>query len=80
MNKKEIADLLELEVRTLYNWEKSRPKLYEFIRNSLNINKEQYSKEKELLNIFENLTEIEQEFYLAEMKAKVLKRKLKENE
>lgn len=78
MNKKEIADLLDLEVRTLYNWEKTRPKLYEFIYNSLNIDKEEYSKTKELLNIFESLTDIEKEFYMAEMKAKVLKRKINE--
>ena len=31
MNKKKIAETLEIELRTLYNWEKTRPKLYEFI-------------------------------------------------
>lgn len=80
MNKKEIADLLDIEIRTLYNWEKKRPKLYDFIINSLNIEKENFSKRKELLKIFENLTELEQEFYLAEMKAKVLKRQLEQKQ
>ena len=28
MDKKEIANLLEIELRTLYNWEKSRQNLY----------------------------------------------------
>ena len=31
IDKKEIANALEIELRTLYNWEKKRPKLYNFI-------------------------------------------------
>ncbi|MEF3849568.1 TetR/AcrR family transcriptional regulator [Campylobacter jejuni] len=80
MNKKEISEILNIEIRTLYNWEKTRPKLYNFIIENLNLNKEKFSKMKDLIETYENLTEIEKEFYLTEMKARILKRKLKENE
>ncbi|EBD1779193.1 TetR/AcrR family transcriptional regulator [Campylobacter jejuni] len=80
MNKKEISEILNIEIRTLYNWEKTRPKLYNFIFENLNLNKEKFSKMKDLIETYENLTEIEKEFYLTEMKARILKRKLKENE
>lgn len=35
MDKKEIANFLELEIRMLYNWEKTRPKLYNFLIENL---------------------------------------------
>ena len=44
MEKKEIANLLEIELRTLYNWEKSRPKLYNFIMENINSTQENTSR------------------------------------
>ncbi|EAI4440750.1 TetR/AcrR family transcriptional regulator [Campylobacter lari] len=80
MNKKEISEKLDIEIRTLYNWEKTRPKLYNFIVNSINKENERNSKLEELQKLYENLTDLEKEYYLSEMKTKILKRKLKENE
>lgn len=80
INKKEISEKIDIEIRTLYNWEKTRPKLYNFIVKSINKENEKNTKLKELQELYENLTELEKEYYISEMKTKILKRKLKENE
>ena len=76
MEKKEIANLLEIELRTLYNWEKSRPKLYNFIIENINNRYENTSKIEELRKYFEKLSEIEQEYYLSSLKVKVLEKEI----
>ena len=57
MEKKEIANLLEIELRTLYNWEKNRPTLYKFIVENIDKSIEKNSKFDELKEYFEKLTE-----------------------
>lgn len=76
MEKKEIANLLEIELRTLYNWEKSRPKLYNFIIENIDKQQETTSKINELEKYFEKLSEIEQEYYLSSLKVKVLEKEI----
>ena len=76
MEKKEIASLLEIELRTLYNWEKNRPTLYKFIIENIDKSVEKNSKFDELKEYFEKLTEKEQEFYLSNIKITVLKKEL----
>lgn len=76
MEKKEIASLLEIELRTLYNWEKNRPALYKFIIENIDKSVEKNSKFDELKEYFEKLTEKEQEFYLSNIKITVLKKEL----
>ena len=76
MEKKEIANLLEIELRTLYNWEKSRPKLYNFIMENINSKQENTSKIDELKKYFEKLSDIEQEYYLSSLKVKVLEKEI----
>ena len=76
MEKKEIANLLEIELRTLYNWEKSRPKLYNFIMENINSTQENTSKIDELKNYFEKLSDIEQEYFLSSLKVKVLEKEI----
>lgn len=76
MEKKEIANLLEIELRTLYNWEKNRPTLYKFIVENIDKSIEKNSKFNELKEYFEKLTEKEQEFYLSNIKITVLKKEL----
>lgn len=76
MNKKKIAETLEIELRTLYNWEKTRPKLYEFIIKAFeNKNIENENNEK-MIEIFSKLSEKEKEFYITDMKARILKKEL----
>ena len=76
MEKKEIANLLDIELRTLYNWEKSRPKLYNFIMENINSTQENTSKIDELKNYFEKLSDIEQEYFLSSLKVKVLEKEI----
>ena len=76
MEKKEIANLLEIELRTLYNWEKSRPKLYNFIMENIDKQQETTSRINELEKYFEKLSEIEQEYYLSSLKVKVLEKEI----
>lgn len=78
MEKKEIANLLEIELRTLYNWEKNRPTLYKFIVENIDKSVEKNSKFDELKEYFEKLTEKEQEFYLSNIKITVLKKELEQ--
>lgn len=78
MEKKEIANLLEIELRTLYNWEKNRPTLYKFIVENIDKSIEKNSKFDELKEYFEKLTEKEQEFYLSNIKITVLKKELEQ--
>ena len=79
IDKKEIANALEIELRTLYNWEKKRPKLYNFIIENFYKENEKTSKSDELKKYFLKLSEQEQEYFLAKIKIKVLEKEL-ENE
>ena len=76
IDKKEIANALEIELRTLYNWEKKRPKLYNFIIENFYKENEKISKFDELKKYFLKLTEQEQEYFLAKIKIKVLEKEL----
>lgn len=76
MNKKEIAKILEIELRTLYNWEKTRPKLYKFIIKAFEKENIENENNSEILEIFSKLNEKEKEFYLLEMKARILKKEI----
>lgn len=69
---KKISQKLKIGLSTLYQWEKTRPELYEFIVNNSVI-----QKESEIEKIYNQLTEEEKEMYLSEMKAIVIRRKLK---
>lgn len=76
MNKKEIAKILEIEIRTLYNWEKTRPKLYKFIIKAFEKENIENENNSEILEIFSKLNEKEKEFYLLDMKARILKKEI----
>jgi SNF7 family protein len=80
IDKKEIANTLEIELRTLYNWEKKRPKLYNFIIENFYKENEKASKSDELKKYFLKLSEQEQEYFLAKIKIKVLEKELKNDE
>ena len=82
MNKSEIARKLNINIRTLHNWEKNRKELYQFIiqcyeNKSNNENISITQKEKELLDSFRKLDKEEQDLYYHEIKARALRKKLK---
>ena len=59
MTKRDIAGYLEIDVKTLYNWEKNKPNLYETVMKGLafdeivDASKQSYEKAKEIKEKFE---------------------------
>lgn len=76
IDKKEIAEYLEINIRTLYNWEKNRPKLYKFIVDNFYKNNEKISNFDELKKYFSMLNEMEQEYFLSKIKIKVIEKEI----
>lgn len=83
MNNKEFCEKLNISEPTLYNWKRDKPFLYkivmEYKNNNLDKNKN-LSEIDELLKYFNDLSILEKEYYLSEIKAKVLKRKIENKE
>ncbi|MDD0846328.1 hypothetical protein PTQ33_04225 [Campylobacter sp. 50012-21] len=76
MNIKEFCNFLNISEPTIYNWRADKPNLYKIVM--------EYKKEKidnadnlsEMLKYFNKLSEKEKEFYLADIKARILKKEL----
>lgn len=80
MNNKELAKFLDISEQAFYKWKENRPNLYKIalfykdsINNSLDSKDE---KTKLLLSYFENLNEKEKEYYLQDMKTRILKKEI----
>ena len=79
MNIKEFCNFLNISEPTIYNWRADKPNLYKIVM--------EYKKEKidnadnlsEILKYFNKLSEKEKEFYLADIKARILKKELEWN-
>lgn len=77
MDKKEIAKIIKKDIKTLYNWEKQNPTLYKIVNDYLS-EKTKDPQETELLELFQKLNEKEKEYYIADMKLRVLKKELEQ--
>lgn len=59
MTKRDIAGFLDIDTKTLYNWEKYKPNLYKTVMKGLaydeivKLNEETYKKAKEMSEKFE---------------------------
>ena len=77
MTIRELCKYINITTPTLYNWKQEKPNLYKIIEN---FNKQEQNmlnkKHKELINIFDKLTEKEQEYYLADMKTRILQKEI----
>jgi len=71
----QIAKLLNITRTTLHNWKTEKPYLYKIVMQHF---KKKESRLEEIEELFEQLDDIEKEMYLAEIKAKVLRKKLNE--
>jgi len=79
MNKKELAVRLDISLATLYNWEKSKPELIKLINLGLKAeNNESTEDENDIKKYYKELTKEEQDMYLFEIKARVMRKKLKQ--
>ncbi|MBR8465818.1 TetR/AcrR family transcriptional regulator [Campylobacter sp. faydin G-140] len=78
--KKEIANKINISIQPLYNWEISKPNLYNLI---LSYYKKDLQKvtpiEQELLNHFRKLDKTSQEIIATEIKLKALKQQNTKN-
>ena len=79
MDKKEIAKFIGKDLKTLYNWERQNPNLYKIIISYFSDDTTN-SYERELLQKFRQLKEIEKRYYLSSMETKILKRKIEKEE
>ena len=76
MNKREVAKFIEKDISTIYNWEKNNPNLYKILEFYFQKENEINPKHKELIELFDKLSEIEQQFYLSNIKARILKKEI----
>ena len=76
INITELAKKLQIELRPLYNWEKNRPALYNFLIKNFQKENKNNSKIKELNEYFSRLNEKEQEFYISDIKTRLLRKEI----
>lgn len=73
----DFCKFLGISTPTIYNWKKEKPNLYnivmDFKEKKLNsLNKE----EQEIIKLFNELDEQEKEYYISDIKTRILKKKL----
>ena len=81
MTNAEIAKKLKIAEKTIYNWRKNRKELFEVIENGLNSKKNKenlYVNDtyKELIQLFEKLSEQEIQYYILDIKTRILKKEI----
>nr|WP_315083267.1 hypothetical protein [uncultured Campylobacter sp.] len=82
MTNAEIAKKLKIAEKTIYNWRKNRKELFEILELGIKIQESQKNIEyvnntyKELINLYKKLNEKEQEYYIADIKARILKKEI----
>ena len=76
MNKREVAKFIGKDIKTIYNWEKNNPNLYKILEFYFQKESEINPKHKELIELFDKLSEIEQQFYLSDIRARILKKEI----
>lgn len=82
MTNAEIAKKLKIAEKTIYNWRRNRKELFEILELGIKIQESQKNIEyvnntyKELINLYKKLNEKEQEYYIADIKARILKKEI----
>ena len=86
MTNAEIAKKLKIAEKTIYNWRKNRKELFEVIEIGLKIIESQKNIEyvnntyTELINLYKQLNEKEQEYYISDIKTRILKKEIEKGE
>ncbi|WP_096014893.1 hypothetical protein [Campylobacter lanienae] len=76
MNLKEYCKYLNISEPTIYNWKNDKPNLYKIV---IEYKKEKIDNENnlsEILKYYNLLSEKEKEYYLSDIKARVLKKEI----
>ncbi|WP_458701399.1 TetR/AcrR family transcriptional regulator [Sulfurospirillum sp. 1307] len=76
MNKKNLANRINVSLATLYNWEKTKPELIKLIEKGLKFEKGINIENNSINEYFYKLDEKEQEMYISEIKARVLRKEI----
>ena len=76
MNKREVAEFIGKDIKTIYNWEKNNPNLYKILEFYFQKESEINPKHEELIELFDKLNEKEQDFYISDIKARILKKEI----
>lgn len=74
IDKKKLAEKIDVSLTTIYNWEKTKPELIRMIENSYKYENGE-SDAADFLKYFYELDKNEQELYIAEIKFKALKKR-----
>ena len=74
IDKKKLAEKINVSLTTIYNWEKTKPELIKMIENSYKYENGE-SDAADFLKYFYELDKNEQELYIAEIKFKALKKR-----
>ncbi|MBR2158499.1 MAG: hypothetical protein IJ964_00865 [Campylobacter sp.] len=76
MNLKEYCKFLNISEPTIYNWKNDKPNLYKIV---IEYKKEKIDNENnlsEILKYYNLLSEKEKEYYLSDIKARVLRKEI----
>ena len=76
MTRQELAEKLNITRNTLTNWEKNNPNLYKILEFYFQKESEINPTHKELIELFDKLSEMEQQFYLSDIRARILKKEI----
>ncbi|QLI05714.1 hypothetical protein CINF_1227 [Candidatus Campylobacter infans] len=83
MTQKELAEKIRITTKTLQNYENGSTKPNKAILDEIlkileirETNEKEQEQENELLRYFRKLNEIEKEFYIADMKTRILKKEI----
>lgn len=77
MTIRELCKYLNITTPTLYNWKKETPNLYNIVMNfNREISNNLNNKEEEIIKLFRKLEEKEKEYYIADIKARILKKEI----
>ena len=81
MTNAEIAKKLKIAEKTIYNWRKNRKELFSVIENGLNLKEKKeniYANNtyKELIDLLEKLSQQEIQYYVLDIKTRILKKEI----
>ena len=77
MTIRELCKYLNITTPTLYNWKKEKPNSYNIVMNfNKEISNNLNNKEEEIIKLFRQLEEKEKEYYIADIKARILKKEI----
>ncbi|QPH96069.1 hypothetical protein [Campylobacter concisus] len=76
MNKREVAKFIGKDIKKLSITGKNNPNLYKILEFYFQKESEINPTHKELIELFDKLSEMEQQFYLSDIRARILKKEI----